>query len=162
MTSRDLYYRSDLLGKLAVLAGRGLLGLVLAAVLSMVGLAIVWGLYIFSGVNDRTVFMIVTMGGGGLGAGIATNIAWIKLDRQRSYAVALTFLLCVAGGVFGGVIGYQIGANREYDCCAEPSANPFTYTAIGAAIAANVVMLLFVALSAAARAYRLSRRQAHG
>ena len=160
MTSRQIDYRSDIFGRLAVLAGRGLLGISLAVVLSMASLAAVWGLYIFSGVNDRIAFMIVTMGGAGLGAGIATNIAWIRLDRQRHYALALTLLLCVVGGVVGGVIGYQVGANREFDCCAEPRANPFTYTAIGAAIGANVVMYLVVAVGAAARACKLGRRAA--
>lgn len=162
MTIKQFIDRYDVVRWGAELAARGLLGIVLAVVMSMVALAIVWGLYIFSGVNDRVAFMIVTMGGGGLGAGIATNIAWIKLDRQRSYGLALAVLLCVAGGVLGGVIGYQIGANREFDCCAEPRTNPFTYTAVGAGIGANVVMYVLVAFRAAARAYRLNRRAAQG
>ncbi len=162
MTIKQFIDRYDVVRWAAALAGRGALGLLLGVVFSMVALAIVWGLYIFSGVNDRIAFMIVTMGGGGLGAGIATNIAWIRLDRQRTYGLALTVLLCVGGGVIGAVLGYQFGANREFDCCSEPRTNPFTYTAIGAAIASNVVMYLLVAFNAAARAYRLNRRAAQG
>ena len=162
MTIKQFIDRYDIVRWAAELAGRGALGLLLGVVFSMVALAIVWGLYIFSGVNDRMAFMIVTMGGGGLGAGIATNIAWIRLDRQRTYGLALTVLLCVAGGVIGAVLGYQFGANREFDCCSEPRTNPFTYTAVGAAIASNVVMYLVVACGAAARAYRLNRRAPQG
>ena len=162
MTSRHIYYRSDMFGRLAVLAGRVLLGLVLATALSMVALAIAWGLYIFSGVSERVAFMVVTMGSGGLGAGIAANIAWIRLDRQQRTGFALTLLLCVAGGVVGALLGYQFGANREFDCCSEPRTNPFTYSAIGASIGANVVMYLVVAVGAAARAFRLRRKAAQG
>ena len=162
MTIKQFIDRYDIVRWAAALAARGALGIVLAVVLSMVALAIVWGLYIFSGANDRAAFMIVTMGAGGLGAGVGSNIAWIRLDRQRNYGLALTVLLCVAGGVIGGVIGYQIGANREFDCCAEPRTNPFTYTAVGAAVGSNVVMYLVVAFNAAARAYRLNRRAAQG
>ena len=152
--------QSDEFLRFAVLAGRTLLGLCLGLVLSMAALAIVWGLYIFSGVSDRTAFMVVTMIGGGLGAGVAVNIAWIKLDRQRWTLFGLTFLLCAAGGVLGGLLGYQYGANREFDCCAEPTTNPFTFTAIGAAIVANLVMYVIVAGGALLRALRLSRRAA--
>ena len=106
------------------------------------------------------------MAGAGLGAGIAANIAWIKawikLDRQQRSALALTVILCVAGGVIGGLAGCQFGANREIECCAEPGTTPFTYTAFGSAIGANVAMYLFVVASAAARAFKLSRRATQG
>ena len=162
MLGRLLAERSDDIHRLVIFVGRVLLGLVLATALSMVALAIAWGLYIFSGVSDRVAFMVVTMGSGGLGAGIAANIAWIRLDRQQRTGFALTLLLCVAGGVVGALLGYQFGANREFDCCSEPRTNPFTYSAIGAAIGANVVMYLVVAVGAAARAFRLRRKAAQG
>ena len=162
MLDRLLAERSDDIHRLVIFVARTLLGLVLATALSMVALAIAWGLHIFSGVSDRVAFMVVTMGSGGLGAGIAANIAWIRLDRQQRTGFALTLLLCVAGGVVGALLGYQFGANREFDCCSEPRTNPFTYSAIGASIGANVVMYLVVAVGAAARAFRLRRKAAQG
>ena len=68
----------------------------------------------------------------------------------------------MAGGVIGGLAGYRFGANREIECCAEPRTTPFTYTAFGAALGANVVMYLVTATTAVARALRLSRRATQG
>ena len=149
MTIKQLTDRSDIFRAAAIIGGRALLGLGLGIVLSMVGLAIAWGLFIFSGAGAKSTFMIMSMVGGGIGAGIGANIAWIRLDRQQRLTIILTLLLCVAGGVIGGMIGYQFGANREIECCAEPSTTPFTYTAFGATIGANVVMYLATASIAA-------------
>ena len=157
MTIRHVNDKSDIVRRLAILAGRVILGLGLAIVLSMAGLAIAWGLFIFSGATERSTFMIMSMAGGGIGAGIGPAVSWIKLDRQQRYAVILTILLCMAGGIIGGLLGYQFGANREYECCAEPSTTPFTHTAFGATIGANVVMYLASAANAAARMVRAGR-----
>ncbi len=154
MTIKQLADISDIVRNLAILAGRAMLGLGLGIVLSMVGLAIAWGLFIFSGASERSTFMIMSMAGGGIAAGIGANIAWIRLDRQQRLTFIVTFLLCVAGGVTGGLIGYQVGANREIECCAEPGTTPFTYTAFGATIGANVAMYLATAAIAAARIAR--------
>ena len=131
-----------------------MLGLASGIVLSMTGLAIAWGLFVFSGASERSTFMIMSMAGSGIGAGIGANIAWIRLDRQQRSGILLTLLLCLAGGVIGGLIGYQFGAGREIECCAEPRTTPFTYTAFGATIGANVVMYLVTAATAAARMVR--------
>ena len=151
MTSRYFNDRSDIFRRLTAFSARALLGLGLALVLSMVGLSIAWGLFIFSGASERSTFMIMSMAGGGIGAGIGPSVAWMRLDRQQRYAVVLTILLCMAGGVIGGLLGYQFGANREYECCAEPSTTPFTHTAFGATIGANIIMYLATAATSAAR-----------
>ena len=151
--------RSDLIRKLAILAARAVSGLALAFVLSMVGLAIAWGLFVFSSFSSRDIFMAMNTVGSAIGAGAAASLAWVPLDRQQRSVLALTLLLCVAGGVVGGILGYQFGANREMDCCAEPRTSPFLYTAIGATILANIVMYLFTAGSAAARMIRTNRRE---
>ena len=162
MLNRNISSRTDGIQRLTVLAGRAGLGLVLALVLSMVGLVIAWGLFVFSSSGDRTAFMIMNMVGAGIGASIGVNIAWIRLDRQQRTALVLMVLICLVGGVIGALLGYQYGANREIDCCAEPRSTPFIYAAFGATIGSNVVMGLAVASGAATRAFRLSRRPAQG
>ena len=158
MTTARYNDKSDVSRRLLIIAGRAILGLGLGLILSMTALAVSWGLFVFIGSSSRTTFMIMSMSSAGLGAGIAVNLAWLKLDRQQRTGFVLTVLLCVAGGAIGGLAGYQFGANREIDCCAEPTTSPFTYTAFGAAIGANLVMYLIIAAAAAARAFRIGRR----
>ena len=149
--------RSDLLRGAAITGGRALLSFGLALVLSMVGLAIAWGLFVFSSSSDRTVFMVMNTVGAAIGASFGANIAWIKLDRQQRLALVLALLLCVAGAAIGGLLGYQYAANREVECCAEPQTTPFMFTAFGAAIGSNVVIYLGIAVSSAARMFRLRK-----
>ena len=162
MSNKFLGDRSDGIQRLATLAARAAFGLALAFVLSMVGLAVAWGLFVFSSSGSRDIFMVMNTIGSAIGAGAAASLAWVQLDRQRRSMLALTFLVCVAGGVIGGVVGYQFGANREMDCCAEPRTTPFLYTAIGATILSNIVMYLVTAGIATARMIRINRRTTLG
>ena len=162
MINRYISDRTDGIQRLAVFGGRVALGLCLGIVLSMVGLVIAWGLFVFSSSSDRIVFMVMNMVGAGIGASIGVNVAWIRLDRQQRAALVLMVLICLVGGVIGALLGYQYGANREIDCCAEPRSTPFIYAAFGATIGSNLVMGLAVASGAATRAFRLSRRSAQG
>ena len=158
MTSRYSNDRNDIFRRLTGYSARVLLGLGLAVVLSMVGLVIAWGLFVFSSSSDRVVFMVMNMVGAGIGASIGVNIAWIKLDRQQKAALLFTFLLCLAGGVVGGLLGYQYAANREYQCCAEPRTTPFIYAAFGAAIGANLLIYLSTLATPLIRAARRGKR----
>lgn len=158
MINKYISDRTDGIQRLAVFAGRVALGLCLGIVLSMVGLVIAWGLFVFSSSSDRIVFMVMNMIGAGIGASIGANIAWIRLDRQQRTAFALMFLVCLAGGVIGSLLGYQYGANREIDCCAEPRTTPFIYAAFGATIGANVFIYLATAATSIIRAIRIGRR----
>ena len=160
MINKYISGRSDGIQRLAIFGGRAVLGLGLGIVLSMVGLAIAWGLFVFSSSSDRTVFMVMNMVGAGVGASIGVNIAWIRLDRQQRTAFVLMFLVCLAGGVIGALLGYQYGANREVDCCAEPRTTPFIYAAFGATIGANAAIYLATAATSAIRAIRTGRRAA--
>lgn len=162
MLNRYIADKADISRAAVAIAARTLLGLGLSIVLSMTGLAIAWGLFIFSGASDKSTFMIMSMAGSGIGAGIGPSISWMKLDRQHKPAIILTLLMCMAGGVIGGLIGYQFGANREIDCCAEPSTTPFTYTAFGATIGANVIMYLANVAITAARLVRRNRGSVTG
>lgn len=157
MINKHISDRSDGIQRLAIFGGRVALGLCLGIVLSMVGLVIAWGLFVFSSSSDRIVFMVMNMIGAGIGASIGVNIAWIRLDRQQRAAFILMVLVCVAGGVIGALLGYQYGANREVDCCAEPRTTPFIYAAFGATIGGNVFMYLATAATSAVRAIRMGR-----
>ena len=157
MTSRYFTDRSDIVRRLAALSARALLGLGLAIVLSMIGVVIAWGLFIFSSSHDRTAFIAMNVIGAGIGASIGVNIAWIKLDRQQWAALALLLLFCTAAGVAGGLLGFQYGANREFECCADPRTSPFLYVAFGATIGANVILYLATTAAAVARMVRGGR-----
>ena len=151
--------RTDILRRIGIFAARILLGLGLAVVLSMVCLGIAWGLFIFSGASSRNTLLIMSMAGAGLGAGVGAYVAWIKLDRSSWSFVAIAILIAVVGGVVGGMGGYQYGANRGIECCAEPQTAPFTYTAFGATLLANVAMYLALAGSVALRMLRPARHR---
>ena len=162
MINKYISDRLDGIQRLAAIGGRVALGLGLGIVLSMVGLAIAWGLFVFSSSSDRIAFMVMNMVGAGIGATIGVNIAWIRLDRQQRAALLLMVLICLAGGVIGALLGYQYGANREFDCCAEPRTTPFIYAAFGATIGSNVTMYLATAATSAVRAIRTGRRTIPG
>ena len=162
MTPRKQTETQDLLRKGLLIVARGLLGVGLALVLSISALAVAWGLYLFSGASSRETFLIMSMLGAGIGSGIGAYIPWIKLDRQQRTATALVLVLVLAAGVGGGLIGYDYGANREIECCAEPHTTPFLYTAFGAAILANLVMFLISSSGAATRLLRSGRRVMQG
>jgi hypothetical protein len=108
----------------------------------MVGLAVAWGLYIFSGAASRSTLLIVSMCSAGIGAGLGAFFAWVRLDRNPPVLTTITILLAVLGALGGGWAGYQFGANNEITCCANPETAPFTYTAFGATLGANGVVLL--------------------
>ena len=158
--NRAFFENRDILLHVLIIAGRTLLGLGLGVVLSMVALAISWALFIFSGATSRTTLLIMSMAGAGIGAGLGAYVAWLKIDRPPWSAVVISMLLAIVGGVIGGLIGYEYGANREIECCAEPQTAPFTYTAFGATLLANAAMYLAGAGSLAARMLRTGRGRA--
>lgn len=159
ITNRRNLDTSEIIRQVAITAGRAILGLAMGVVLSMIAMAVAWGLwvFIFSGSSSRTAWMVMFLAGAGIGAGIGAYIAWLKVDRPPWAAIALTLLLTVAGGIAGGVLGYDYGAGREIECCAQPRTGPLTYTAFGAGIMANIAIYLTAAAALARRRIRAAR-----
>ena len=134
--------KSDIFRWAAVLSGRIVLGLGFSMTLSMVCLAAAWGLYIFSGSSTMMTWLVMMMTGASIGAGLGAYLAWLKLDRHHWLSIAATIAFAIAGGLAGALGGYEYGANREIECCAEPSTGPLTFAALGATVAANIAVYL--------------------
>ena len=128
-----------------VLGGRTVLGVLLAVTLSVIGIGIAWGMFVFWGAVSHTTLLLLFMTGAGVGAGIGSFAAWLRIDlaprASVSAAMALVIILMGVGGAWGG---FQFGGTREVACCVGPTIGPITYTVIGATIAANVAALAMV------------------
>ena len=149
---RDL---REKLGPYLIPIGRTVAGFVLGVILSMVGIAISWSLYIFFGGQTIETWLAALFFGAGLGAGIAAFVAWLHLDRETSLVLGLTALVVIGAGIAGAWGGYEYGSNQEVECCAMPTVSPVYYTALGSAVVANVAGLAF----AAGRAFLTRKRQ---
>ena len=103
---------------------------------------IAWGFYSFSGALSRTTLEVMFITGAGIGAGLGGVVAWLRIDGNPLSILIPTMLLAVLVGVGGAWAGYEYGANKEFDCCATPDVAPFSYSAYGATLAANGVVLL--------------------
>jgi hypothetical protein len=114
----------------------------LAVVLSMVGIGIAWGLYVFASASSRTTLLALFMVGAGIGAGLGGFLAWLRLEGDSRPALLATALLALLAGVAGAWGGYQFGGHQEVPCCAKPEITPVTYTALGATVVANGVALV--------------------
>ena len=126
-------------GVQAVLAFGGRVGLAvgLALVLSMLGVALAWGIFIFSGAVSKTTMLWLVMSGAGLGAGVGATLPWLRVDGNSILAIIATVSLTVLAGLGGAWGGYQYSADREVACCTKPDIAPFTYAAFGAVAMAN-------------------------
>ncbi len=129
-----------------ILAGRITLGVCLALVLSMVGIVVGWGLFLFSGSQSLTTWLSSLYFGAGLGAGISGMAAWVRIDHETHLTLATALVVGVSIGVVGAWGGYQYGQNREIECCAMPTASPVYFTALGATVAANIGVIILVAI----------------
>ena len=142
-------------GPYLVPVGRTVAGVVLGVVLSMIGIAIAWSLYIFFGGQSIGTWLASLFFGAGLGAGSAAFVAWLHLDRETSLVLGLTALVVIGAGIAGAWVGYEYGSNQEVECCAMPTKSPIYYTALGSAVVANIAGLTF----AAGRAFLTKKRQ---
>ncbi len=114
------------------------MGKLLAALLSAIGIGIAWGMFVFWGAVSHVTLLSLFMTG--VGAGIGSFAAWLKIDLAPPTSVlvvvSLVLMLTGIGGAWGG---FQFGAGQDVPCCAGPVIGPITYTVLGATIAANVV-----------------------
>ena len=125
-----------------VLAGRTVLGVLLATALSMVGIGIAWAVFVFSGAVSLVTLLSLFMSGAGVGAGLGAFLAWLRIDGIPPWpmllAAALALVLAGIGGAWGG---FQFGSGQEVACCVGPAITPITYTALGATAATNTAAL---------------------
>ena len=121
------------------LAARTVMGLLSASVLSVVGIGVAWGLFVFFGAAAHATLLTLFAAGAGIGAGVGGYIAWLRFDHVPSWqghlGTVLALALAGAGGAWGG---FQFGASQEIACCTGPAITPITYTALGATAVANV------------------------
>ena len=134
----------DIVQLVLVLAGRAVVGVLLAAVLGVIGIGIAWAMFVFFGAVSHATLLYLLMSGAGVGAGVGAFVAWLRIDRVPPrpllLAGALTLVLAGIGGAWGG---YQFGADQAVACCVGPAITPITYTALGATAgtsAAGLVM----------------------
>ena len=131
-------------GVQAVLAfgGRVGLGVGLALVLSMLGVALAWGIFIFSGAASHTTMLWLVMSGAGIGAALGATLPWLRVDGNPALLIIAIVSLAFLAGLGGAWGGYQYAADREVACCTKPNIAPFTYAAFGAVVMANGAALL--------------------
>ncbi len=151
--------KSGIFRSASILSGRIVLGLGFSFVLSMVCLAVAWGLFVFSGSSTRMAWLVMLIAGASIGAGIGAYLGWLKLDRHHWPSIIATILVAIAGGLAGALAGYDYGVNREIECCAEPRTGPFTFASLGAALAANITVYLVGAGGIALRRFRTGKER---
>ena len=136
-------------------AATGLIGVTFGVVLSMIGIAIAWSLYIFFGGQSIQTWLASLFFGAGLGAGTSAFVAWLHLDRENGWVLISTAAFVVGAGIAGAWGGYEYGSNQEVKCCAMPTVSPVYYTALGSAVVANAAGIVF----ATARAFITKKRR---
>ena len=146
----------DSVQPILVLAGRVVLGALLAVVLSVLGVGVAWGLFIFSGTQSLAAMLTFLTTGAGVGAGLGGFLAWLRIDGDASSVLLATALVALAAGIGGAWVGYEFGSHQEVKCCARPEISPVMYIALGATVVTNAA-LMAVALgrSAALRTHQM-------
>ena len=133
----------DAVQPLLNLAGRSLLGVLLAVALGVLGIAVAWAMFVFFGARSHAVLLAMFMIGAGLGGGVGSLLAWTRIDGVPSRPILLTAaLLVVLAGIAGAWGGFQFGATREVECCVGPAIEPITYMVGGTTLFANVAALV--------------------
>jgi hypothetical protein len=132
----------DRVQPLLVFGGRTVFGVLLAVVLSMVGIGIAWGSYVFFGASSRSTLLALFTVGAGVGAGLGGFLAWLRIEGDPGPVLLATVLLALLAGIGGAWGGYEFGGRQEVPCCAKADIGPVTYTAFGAAVASNGAVLV--------------------
>ena len=129
---------------------RALVGLPLAAVLGVIGMAIASAMSVFFGVAALPTLLTLLMIGAGVGAGIGAGATMLRVDAIPPWpallAVGLALaVLAAAGGWVGFQIGERISAMEDANCVGVCGYlfKPRTYIALGATLVANCISLAF-------------------
>ena len=122
--------------------GRTALGVLLGAVLSIVGIGIAWAMFAFSGAVSLLTLLSLFISGAGVGAGLRAFLARLRIDGVPQWPMLVVAVLAlVPAGVGGARGGFQYGTSQELVCCVGPAITPITYTALGSTAATNTVAL---------------------
>ena len=113
-----------------IILARIISGLLLAGASSMVFIAVAWGLFVFSSSQSAQTWLILQLAAAGTGAGVGSMVAWFNIDRNTGLMLTLMAAVAILGGLAGSWLGHGYGS-------------PITYLAIGAALMANLAMLVF-------------------
>ena len=129
---------------------RAAVGLPLAAVLSVIGMATASALSVFFGVAGLPTLLALLMVGAGVGAGLGGGATLLRVDaipsRPALLAIGLGFCLVGFAGAWAGFqIGGQITAIQDANCVGVCGYlfKPRTYMALGAALLCNAAALAF-------------------
>ena len=126
---------------LLVYLGRAVLGVLLAALLSVIGIGIAWGMFVFWEAVSHATLLSLFMTGAGVGTGIGSLAAWLKIDLAppTSVLVVVALLLMLTG--IGRLGWFPIRRQSRRPLLHRSRHCPNTYTVLGATIVANVVAL---------------------
>ena len=135
-------------------SGRAVLGLGLAFVLAILGVAFAFMVVVFFGLSSWTAWFTLSVVGAGLGAGLGGWLAWLWQKGAGPGFATLLLLLALTAGIIGAWGGYYYGASLEpeRECCASPALEPVAYIMLGAMVGSNLVVLLTAALRLLLRA----------
>ena len=109
---------------------RTILGTIFAWFFSMAAIAVAWGLFVFSSSQSIETWLILKICAAGGGAGLVSMLAWFNIDRNTRALVMAMVAASTVGGLAGAWAGYNFAA-------------PIPYTAAGASLMSNLVMLIF-------------------
>ena len=113
--------------------------MLLALVLSYIGVWVAWGLYyFFTDTSSKLLRDVMFLAGAAVGAGLGGSLTWLRLDGNSLPALLLIGAAGLVGGIIGSWMGYEFALNREIKCCSAPPISAFSHAALGATVAANV------------------------
>ena len=129
---------------------RTVFGLPLAAVLSVIGMAVASAMSVFFGVSSLSTLLTLLMLGAGIGAGIGAGVMMLRIDAVPRWPVLLVVgvvlaVLSAGGGWIGFQVGDRISAIEDANCVGVCGYlfKPRTYIALGATLVSNLIALVF-------------------
>ncbi len=139
--------------------GRTVLGIGFALVTAGLGLILArMGLLLF-GVTSWFGWLVILMGGIGIGAGLGSVGAWLWLKGMGRVFTSFLALAATLAGVLGAWSAFRYGAGVEPECCASPTMGPLAYAVVGAVVFSNVAAVACsVSCQTAVRALRRRNR----